>query len=74
MRFVLKLGWNAQPLREQLKRDDDQVAHWQAMSDAINALQHDGLISWASAQSARKKLARRIGDAHSQRRQAEKAA
>jgi hypothetical protein len=27
MRFVLKLGWNAVPLRDQLKRDDGRRHH-----------------------------------------------
>jgi hypothetical protein len=70
MRFVLKLGWNAVPLRDQLKRDDAEVAHWQVMVDAITQLQHDGLITWASAQSARKKLVARITESQSNRRKA----
>jgi hypothetical protein len=68
MRFVLKLGWNAVPLRDQLKRDDAEVAQWQVMADAITLLQHEGLITWASSQSARKKLGARIIESHTGRK------
>jgi hypothetical protein len=70
LRVVLKLGWNATPLCQQLGRTDADVEHWQTLADAITRLQHEGLITWASSQSARKKLGARIVESHTKRKAA----
>lgn len=70
MRVTLRLGWNATPLREQLRRDDAEVTQWQEWADAITRLQHDGLITYVSAQSARRKLCERITHSQNKRKAA----
>lgn len=70
MRVTLRLGWNATPLREQLRRDDADVAQWQYLADAITALRHEELLTHVAAQRARRRLAVLIADAHTKRKAA----